>query len=123
MILKMTLQKKWFEMILSGEKKTEYREVKPYWIQRIFDYKELDVTAESFLNALIKKKYPMFLYQKRISQIHFFNGGYFSKNLPNFKKELLSTYFGKGVEDWGAEKDKAYLCFCLGKIVDVDIEN
>jgi hypothetical protein len=118
MVLKMTLKKKWFDMILSGEKKTEYRELKPYWIKRIFDYKDLgNGTAESFLDALMQKKYPMFFYQKRITQIHFFNGAYFSENLPNFVIELESTYFGEGVEEWGAEKGKEYLSFRLGKIV------
>ena len=29
--LHLTLNKKWFDMILSGEKTEEYREIKPYW--------------------------------------------------------------------------------------------
>ena len=33
-ILPLTLNKKWFDMILSGVKKEEYREIKPYWIKR-----------------------------------------------------------------------------------------
>ncbi len=36
-ILHITLKKKWFDMILSGEKKEEYREVKDYWIKRLVD--------------------------------------------------------------------------------------
>lgn len=28
------IKKKWFDMILSGEKKEEYREMKPYWEKR-----------------------------------------------------------------------------------------
>jgi hypothetical protein len=34
-ILKLTLNKKWFDMILSREKKEEYREVKWHWIKRL----------------------------------------------------------------------------------------
>ena len=34
-ILHLNLEKKWFDMILSGEKKEEYREIKPYW-NRVF---------------------------------------------------------------------------------------
>ena len=30
-VLHLTLKKKWFDMILSGEKKEEYREIKSYW--------------------------------------------------------------------------------------------
>ena len=33
-ILPLTLNKKWFDMILSGVKKEEYREIKSYWIKR-----------------------------------------------------------------------------------------
>lgn len=33
--LHLTLKKKWFDMIASGEKKEEYREIKPYWIKRL----------------------------------------------------------------------------------------
>lgn len=31
----LTLQKKWYEMIESGVKTEDYREIKPYWIKRI----------------------------------------------------------------------------------------
>mgnify|MGYP003624482177 CR=1 FL=1 len=34
-ILHLTLHKKWFDMILSGEKREEYREIKPYWDKRL----------------------------------------------------------------------------------------
>lgn len=34
-ILHLTLTKKWFDMIVSGAKKEEYREIKPYWIKRL----------------------------------------------------------------------------------------
>lgn len=33
----MTLKKKWFDLIKSGEKKVEYREIKHYWTKRLFD--------------------------------------------------------------------------------------
>ena len=40
--LKLTVNKVWFEMIKSGEKKEEYREIKAYWFQRlVFKYKEV----------------------------------------------------------------------------------
>ena len=29
------IKREWFDMILSGEKKEEYREVKPYWVKRL----------------------------------------------------------------------------------------
>lgn len=30
-MLTIPIKKKWYDMILSGEKKEEYREIKPYW--------------------------------------------------------------------------------------------
>ncbi len=34
-MLTLPIKKKWFDMILSGEKKEEYREIKPYYISRL----------------------------------------------------------------------------------------
>jgi len=34
-ILHLTLKRKWFDLIASGEKRREYREIKPYWATRI----------------------------------------------------------------------------------------
>ena len=34
-VLHLTLKKKWFDMIASGEKKEEYREIKEYWEIRL----------------------------------------------------------------------------------------
>lgn len=36
--LNLTLKKKWFDMIESGEKKEEYREPKDYWKTRLLHY-------------------------------------------------------------------------------------
>lgn len=35
-VLTLTISKQWFDMILSGEKTEEYREIKPYWVARLF---------------------------------------------------------------------------------------
>ena len=34
-ILKLTLKRKWFDLIANGKKKVEYREYKPHWISRL----------------------------------------------------------------------------------------
>jgi len=40
--LRLTLKGKWFDMILSGEKLEEYREIKDYWFKRlVFQYKKV----------------------------------------------------------------------------------
>lgn len=35
-ILTLTVSKQWFDKIVSGEKTEEYREIKPYWVARLF---------------------------------------------------------------------------------------
>ena len=35
-IVHLTLKKKWFDLVASGEKKKEYRERKAYWEKRLF---------------------------------------------------------------------------------------
>lgn len=45
-ILHLTLKKKWFDQIMEGKKKVEYREIKPYWTKRLCNpdgtYKHFD---------------------------------------------------------------------------------
>lgn len=43
-MLTFNLKKEWFDKIKSGEKTTEYREYKPYWITRISNY--FDITFD-----------------------------------------------------------------------------
>lgn len=40
------LKKQWYDMIASGEKLEEYREITPYWIKRIWDKKPSIVTFQ-----------------------------------------------------------------------------
>jgi len=40
-ILHLTLLRKWFDLIASGEKTKEFREIKPYWTKRLSE-KEFD---------------------------------------------------------------------------------
>jgi len=37
------VKKKWFDLIASGEKKEEYRELKPYWQKRLLKFKKRDL--------------------------------------------------------------------------------
>lgn len=92
----LTLKKKWFDLILSGVKTEEYREIKPYWTTRLTKYFDL-------LEASTAKT------------ILFRNGYGYDK--PEFKAECtLRTDNGK--EEWGAEKDKQYYVLAIRKIYD-----
>ena len=94
MNLHLTLKKNWFDLIFSGEKKEEYREIKPYWEKR-----------------LIGKKYDRII----------FRNGY-GDNVPWFAIELKGITQGTGKSEWGAEEGKLYFVLSLGEIVFLQIK-
>ena len=99
MDIKLTLKKKWFDMILSGEKIEEYRELKLYWERRF--------------SKLLSKDYK----GETIENIHFFNGGHFSDKLPNFKIKFEGIEIRHGKQKLGAENNKKYYVIKLGEII------
>ena len=88
-ILHLTLKKKWFDMILSGEKKEEYREIKPYWDKRF-----------------IGKNYGI---------VRFKNG--YGKNSPVMDIECRSIGIGYGTISHGAPKGLEVYIIRLGEII------
>jgi len=91
-ILHLTLKKKWFDMIISGEKREEYREIKPYWNKRL---------------------------NKKFDVIRFRNG--YAKNSPTMTVELKGVGKRLGKVEWGApEKEPVYL-LKLGEILDAQL--
>ena len=88
--LHLTINKKWFDMILSGKKTEEYREIKPYYILR-----------------LIGRDYD---------NVVFRNG--YARDAPSLTIELKAIRFGTGKPEWGAEPNKKYFVLYLGKIIN-----
>ena len=88
--LHLTIKKQWFDMILSGEKTEEYRDIKPYYNIR-----------------LIGKEYDTVV----------FRNGY-ARDAPSLTIELKTIRFGTGNPEWGAEANKKYFVLYLGKIIN-----
>lgn len=107
--LHLTLNKKWFDMILSGLKKEEYREIKEYWKTRLVDY----VSNHSHLYNQPHLKYDIDF--KDFDKIIFKNG--YNKNSPMMIVECEGIEVKKGKEEWGAEKDEFYFAIKLGNIL------
>ena len=87
-MLTLPIKKKWFDMILSGEKREEYRENKPYYTTRfrhLWQGSLIGYSAER--------------------QIRFRNG--YAKDSPAFIARVTLD-FGEGKPEWGAEKGKLY---------------
>lgn len=63
-VLTLTVSKQWFDMIVAGEKKEEYREIKPYWIKRLTTNCEVvyDVVAETYCGKVLYRPYTHVLF-------------------------------------------------------------
>ena len=46
-MLILPMKKKWFDMVLSGEKKQEFREYKPYWESRVANWEAVNRVPSS----------------------------------------------------------------------------
>lgn len=93
---------KWFDMILSGEKGEEYREIKPYYMTRfkkIFD-------MHPYLNI------PTGNDKRTIC----FRNGYGSSR-PEFVTEC-SLDIKTGRQEWGAEPGKEYYTLRIHQIME-----
>lgn len=88
-VLHLTLKKRWFDMIATGEKKEEYREIKPYW------------------NNLLNNK--------KFHAIQFRSG--YSSNSPTILVELREHLGGLGITEWGAPEGEVVHILRLGRIL------
>lgn len=88
-VLHLTLKRKWFDMIASGEKREEYREMKKYWNDRLM---------------------------KNYDEVVFRNG--YTKGCPEMTVEIKSIGIGLGQKEWGASDQLTYI-ISLGKIKSI----
>jgi hypothetical protein len=91
--LTLNVKKKWFDMILSGEKKEEYREIKPHW------YK------------LCPLLYPTIKYDT----VTFLNG--MKKQTPTIVIECVGIERGKAVPEWSDNWQGEVFVIKLGEII------
>ena len=89
-ILHLTLKKKWFDMIKSGVKKEEYREIKPYWVKRLAN--------------------------KSYDAIKFRNG--YNPNSPTLLIEMKGVSRSLGIVEWGAPEATPVYILQLGAILE-----
>ncbi len=99
-VLTLTISKQWFDMIADDKKKEEYREVKPYWIARLFQDNSNIVDVRNLASALagrtdLLKKYidAQRIVLKQYTHVLFING--YRKDSPRIEKEIVSITIGK----------------------------
>lgn len=100
--LHLTLTRKWFDMIASGEKKEEYREIKEYWVKRLSDYLVYDgdwfhMEDKPFKEVIAKNGY--------------------AKDAPTIRWQHKGIRIGEGKPEWGAEPGKKYFILEIGEIL------
>ncbi len=97
-MLTLPIKKKWFDMIKSGEKKEEYREIKDYYITRFMNEWKRNNRSFNF-------------------DVLFRNG--YSKNSPSMKCNIELT-LGKGKPEWGANPYKTYYVLKILSVEEVN---
>lgn len=108
-VLHLTLKKKWFDMIASGEKKEEYRDLKIFWANRLCNKIMCDHLEQHLLNIEPNVVFKDF-------DLVTFRHGY-AKDAPTITLECEGIEIGHGLMVWGAEQDKKYFIIKLGKVV------
>lgn len=96
--LVLPIKRKWFDMIMYGEKKEEYREIKPYWTKRFQTIGLLDKNGEM---------------TRKIVRVTFRNG--YGKDAPEFKA-WVDMAIGNGLQNWGAEPGKTYYILVINQV-------
>lgn len=100
-MLTLPIKNKWFNMILSGEKKEEYRELKPYYTSR---FQKIFNMVYSCIPAGTDER-----------KIRFVNG--YGRERPAFTaKCTLSIKIGR--EEWGAEPGREYYTLKILEVKD-----
>lgn len=108
-MLTLPIRKIWFDMILLGEKKEEYREIKPYWTNRFI--KEL-----GFPKSETENVHKVLARREKTKEIEvMFRNGY-SKDSPVLLAKVM-LYIGYGNPEWGAEEGKDYYILKVHEIL------
>lgn len=97
--LHLTLNKQWFDMIKSGEKKEEYRSIVPYWTKRLCEFNKKENVYEIYKFKFVE-----------------FSLGYPKKGDTEkiMKFKINDIVIGLGKEEWGAEPGMNYFIIRLG---------
>lgn len=114
-ILHLTLSAHWFQMIASGEKVEEYRDIKRYWIKRLVKPEYHSLTSLELIKQLCKRE----TFTDKFDVIQFRNG--YSKNAPTVVVELLGIHYGYPArQEWSDDNiGRWFFCLELGKILSI----
>lgn len=120
--LNLNLKRKWFDMIKSGEKKEEYREIKGFWITRLYnrqpindyEFEDIDGLVRDLENGA-KLECPF----KHFDTVTFRNG--YSANAPTITVECLGISIGTAKPEWSDNWQGQVFVIKLGKIINPEL--
>lgn len=131
-ILDLPLKKEWYNMIENGTKAEEYREVKPYWCNRLLSCCSFGIKTywESVLEGMFKaieengQRFPKTFNLEHLLIWQYGTRGYthirfrygYTKKMMLF--ELDGITIGKGNKEWGAPEDKEVFILKLGNRIE-----
>ena len=112
-VLTLTVSKQWFDMIVSGEKTEEYREIKPYWVARLFrnnsnivDVRHLALSLAGRTDLLKKYIDAQRIVLKQYTHVLFING--YRKDSPRLPQRRLEELKRRLKTSASANLRKAY---------------
>ena len=125
--LDLVLKKKWYDMIESGEKTEEYREIKPYWANRILYHFPLGI--DEYWSSVLDKAFTLVKNSPRCFNLHellvrnYGTRGYdkvtfhlgYSKDRPSMTFAIKEIVCDEGKEEWGALPGETYFVIKLGE--------
>lgn len=128
-ILHLTIKKKFYDMIASGEKLEEYRSIKPYWISRLITYNDemekgiWDELCDDLKyiykhHGTIEELLDFFCCQfKKFEAVEFKNG--YGKVSPSMIVEFKGLDIGEARPEWSDNWKGDVFRIKLGKILNI----
>lgn len=139
MNLQLSLKRKWFEMTKAGIKTEDYREITPYWLNRVCDYnpnhtlykENKDTDCADFVDLLLG--YQGFIPIETVDKV----GSLYGYKIKKFDHNIMTLGYPKsgdtsrilklehkGIEirtgnpEWGAEPGKLYFVIKHGNLIN-----
>jgi hypothetical protein len=118
-VLILPIKKQWFDMIMAGVKKDEYRKISPYYISRLIgalDYMGLNHVLNQTKDKIkVVNSLRITREEIMLSKPIILRNGY-SRESPEIMCKV-SLRIGQGKEEWGAVKGKEYFILRIHKII------
>ena len=136
--LQLNLIKQWFDLTLQGIKKEEYRDIIPYWANRLLCMENGDNLSKCYSKetigwlcyslqrwedldySSIEEVLDKFQIKFKEYKVTDFRNGYKSLDkVPRFIIENKGTKIGIGKEEWGFIEDKPMFIINHGEVLEM----